>query len=130
MSVSHSLMCWPSSEGTLSWPDLLSDPSVVSSTLQQLAQNRPGCMLGSEEDGISLVSPSLPAKYLSASGKPEVGRNDFQALGERKLFSVMSLQHFLFPLDENLIQQVLADGASNLVPTQDALIETDLLTSL
>lgn len=44
----------------------------------------------------------------------------------------MPLQHFLFlfPLDENLIQQVLADGASNLVPTRDALIETDLLTSL
>lgn len=71
MSVSHSLVCWPSSEGTLSWPDLLSDPSVVSSTLQQLPQNRAGCMLGPEEDGISLVSPSLPTKYLSASGKPE-----------------------------------------------------------
>ncbi|XP_051037154.1 polycystin-1 isoform X4 [Phodopus roborovskii] len=94
-----SLVCWPSSEGTLSWPDLLSDPSVVSSTLQQLSQNRPGCMLGPEEDGISLVSPPLPAKYLSAS-------------------------------DEDLIQQVLADGASNLVPTQDALTETDLLNSL
>ncbi|XP_060219985.1 polycystin-1 isoform X3 [Meriones unguiculatus] len=94
-----SLVCWPSSEGTLSWPDLLSDPSVVSSTLQQLAQGRPGCILGSEEDGASLVSPSLPAKYLSAS-------------------------------DEDLIQQVLADGASNLVPPQDALKEAELLTSL
>ncbi|XP_052615024.1 polycystin-1 isoform X6 [Peromyscus californicus insignis] len=94
-----SLVCWPSSEGTLSWPDLLSDPSVVSSTLQQLVQNRPGHILGPEEDGVSLVSPSLPAKYLSAS-------------------------------DEDLIQQVLADGTSNLIPTQDALIETDLLTSL
>lgn len=67
--VAHSLVCWPSSEGTLSWPDLLSDPSVMSSTLQRLAQGRPGCMLGSEEDGASLVSPSLPAKYLSASGE-------------------------------------------------------------
>lgn len=94
-----SLVCWPSSEGTLSWPDLLSDPSVVSSTLQRLTQGRPGCMLGSEEDGASLVSPSLPAKYLSAS-------------------------------DEDLIHQVLADGANNLVPTQDTLLETDLLTSL
>lgn len=36
----------------------------------------------------------------------------------------------LFSLDEDLIHQVLADGANNLVPTQDALIETDLLTSL
>ncbi|XP_052050992.1 polycystin-1 isoform X1 [Apodemus sylvaticus] len=94
-----SLVCWPSSEGTLSWPDLLSDPSVVSSTLQRLAQGRPGCILGSEEDGTSLVSPSLPAKYLSAS-------------------------------DEDLIHQVLADGANHLASTQDALIETDLLTSL
>lgn len=94
-----SLVCWPSSEGTLSWPDLLSDPSVMSSTLQRLAQGRPGCMLGSEEDGASLVSPSLPAKYLSAS-------------------------------DEDLIHQVLADGANNPDPTQDALIERDLLTSL
>lgn len=42
----------------------------------------------------------------------------------------MPLQHFLFSLDEDLIQQVLADGASNLVPPQDALKETDLLTSL
>lgn len=89
--VAYSLVCWPSSEGTLSWPDLLSDPSVVSSTLQQLAQGRPGCMLGSEEDGTSLVSPSLPAKYLTASGEPEVGRNGFQALGEGEVLSVMPL---------------------------------------
>lgn len=86
-------------------------------------------MLGPEEDGVSLVSPSLPAKYLSASGEPEMGRNDFQAL-KRTQVNVIPLQHFLFPLDEDLIQQVLADGSSNLVPTQDALIETDLLTSL
>jgi polycystin 1 len=128
--VAYSLVCWPSSEGTLSWPDLLSDPSVVSSTLQRLTQGRPGCMLGSEEDGASLVSPSLPAKYLSASGEPEVGRNGFRALGEFKVPSVMPLQHALFSLDEDLIHQVLADGANNLVPTQDTLLETDLLTSL
>lgn len=128
--VAHSLVCWPSSEGTLSWPDLLSDPSVMSSTLQRLAQGRPGCMLGSEEDGASLVSPSLPAKYLSASGESEVGRNGFQALGEFKVPSAMPLQHDLFSLDEDLIHQVLADGANNPDPTQDALIERDLLTSL
>lgn len=42
----------------------------------------------------------------------------------------MPLQHVLFSLDEDLIHQVLADGANSLVPTQEALIETDLLTSL
>nr|XP_045017588.1 polycystin-1 isoform X2 [Jaculus jaculus] len=62
-----SLGCWPSSDGTLSWPDLLSDPSIVGTTLQQLARGQPGCMLGPEEDGLSLVSISSPTKYLSAS---------------------------------------------------------------
>lgn len=64
---SKSLVCWPSSEGTLSWPDLLSDPSIVGSTLQRLARGRMGRMLGPEEDALSLVSPSSPAKYFSAS---------------------------------------------------------------
>ncbi|XP_039102521.1 polycystin-1 isoform X2 [Hyaena hyaena] len=59
-----SLVCWPSSEGTLNWPDLLSDPSIMGSALQRLARGR----LGSEADGLSLVSPSSPAKYFSASG--------------------------------------------------------------
>ncbi|XP_053783993.1 polycystin-1 isoform X3 [Desmodus rotundus] len=64
---SKSLVCWPSSEGTLSWPDLLSDPSIMGSALQRLAQGRMGHILGPEEDGLSLVSPSSPAKYFSAS---------------------------------------------------------------
>ncbi|XP_047569926.1 polycystin-1 isoform X2 [Lutra lutra] len=64
---SKSLTCWTSSEGTLHWPDLLSDPSIVGSTLQRLARGHVGRMLGSEEDGLSLVSPSSPAKYFSAS---------------------------------------------------------------
>ncbi|XP_054445386.1 polycystin-1 isoform X1 [Pteronotus mesoamericanus] len=64
---SKSLVCWPSSEGTLSWPDLLSDPSIMGSTLQRLAQGRMGHILGPEEDGLSLASPSSPAKYFSAS---------------------------------------------------------------
>ncbi|XP_037013155.2 polycystin-1 isoform X2 [Artibeus jamaicensis] len=64
---SKSLVCWPSSEGTLSWPDLLSDSSIMGSTLQRLAQGRMGHILGAEEDGLSLVSPSSPAKYFSAS---------------------------------------------------------------
>ncbi|XP_045397110.1 polycystin-1 isoform X1 [Lemur catta] len=94
-----SLVLWPSSEGTLSWPDLLSDPSIVGSNLQRLAQGRAGCVLGPEEDSLSLVSPSSPAKYFSAS-------------------------------DEDLIRQVLAEGASSLAPTQDTQMETDLLPGL
>ncbi|XP_076998268.1 polycystin-1 isoform X2 [Tamandua tetradactyla] len=52
------------SKSTLSWPDLLSDPSVVGSTLQQLAQGRPPSL---EEGSFALVSPSLPAQHFSAS---------------------------------------------------------------
>ncbi|XP_012587148.1 PREDICTED: polycystin-1, partial [Condylura cristata] len=57
---SKSLVCWPSSEATLSWPDLLSDPCIVGSALQRLAQ-------GAEDEGLSLTSPSSPAKYFAAS---------------------------------------------------------------
>ncbi|KAM9583754.1 polycystin-1 isoform 1-T1 [Trichechus inunguis] len=96
---SKSLVCWPSSEGSLSWPDLLSDPAIMGSTLQRLARGLPGRMLGLEEDGLSLVSPSSPAKYFSAS-------------------------------DEDLIRQILAEGASSLAPTQDTQVDTDLLASL
>ncbi|XP_047636842.1 polycystin-1 isoform X1 [Phacochoerus africanus] len=92
---SKSLVC----EGTLSWPDLLSDASVAGSTLQQLARGRTGCALGLEEDSLSLVGPSSPAKYFSAS-------------------------------DEDLIRQILAEGASSLAPTQDTRGETDLLSDL
>ncbi|XP_057343721.1 polycystin-1-like isoform X2 [Manis pentadactyla] len=95
---SKSLVCWPSSEGTLNWPDLLSDPSI-GSTLQRLAQGRMGHVLGTEDDGLSLVSPSLPTKYFSAS-------------------------------DEDLIRQILAEGASSLAPTQDAQAEADPLPGL
>ncbi|XP_037669888.1 polycystin-1 isoform X2 [Choloepus didactylus] len=52
------------SKSTLSWPDLLSDPSVMGSALQQLAR---GCPRGLEEDSLSLVSPSSPTKFFSAS---------------------------------------------------------------
>uniref|UniRef100_H2NPT1 Polycystin-1 n=2 Tax=Pongo abelii TaxID=9601 RepID=H2NPT1_PONAB len=96
---SKSLVCWPSSEGTLSWPDLLSDPSIVGSNLRQLARGQAGHGLGPEEDGFSLASPYSPAKSFSAS-------------------------------DEDLIQQVLAEGVSSPAPTQDTHMETDLLNSL
>lgn len=86
--VIYSLVCWPSSEGTFSWPDLLSDPSIMGSTLQRLARGRMGHMLSPEEDGLSLVSPSSPTKYFSASGEPGWGAwyppvlpKKFQGLG-------------------------------------------------
>ncbi|XP_060028588.1 polycystin-1 isoform X1 [Erinaceus europaeus] len=59
---SKSVLCWPSSEGTLSWPDLLSDPSIMGSTLQQLAW-------GPEEDSLSLVSPSSAQCFSEAGGE-------------------------------------------------------------
>ncbi|KAI4559345.1 hypothetical protein R6Z07M_018506 [Ovis aries] len=96
---SKSLVCWPSSEGALSWPDLLSDPCVMGSALQRLARGRIGLTPGPEEDSLSLVSPSSPAKYFSAS-------------------------------DEDLIRQILAEGAGSLAPTQDTQGETDLLAGL
>ncbi|XP_045237345.2 polycystin-1 isoform X8 [Macaca fascicularis] len=101
---SKSLVCWPSSEGTLSWPDLLSDPSIVGSNPRQLARDQAGHGLGPEEDSFSLASPYSPAK--SSASVPPVS------------------------LDEDLIQQVLAKGVSSPAPTQDTHMETDLLTSL
>ncbi|XP_070317124.1 polycystin-1 isoform X1 [Odocoileus virginianus] len=99
LTVACSLVCWPSSEGTLSWPDLLSDPSVMGSALQRLARGRMGLTPDPEEDSLSLVNPSSPAKYFSAS-------------------------------DEDLIRQILAEGAGSLAPTQDTQGETDLLAGL
>ncbi|XP_075420577.1 polycystin-1 isoform X3 [Tenrec ecaudatus] len=96
---SKSLVCWPPSEGSLSWPDLLADPSIMGSTMQQLAQGLPGRPLNQEEDSLSLVSPPSPAKYFSAS-------------------------------DEDLIRQILAEGASSLAATQSPQLDADLLTSL
>lgn len=81
--VIYSLVCWPSSEGTLSWPDLLSDPSIMGSTLQRLARGRMGHLLGPEEDSLSLVSPSSPAKYFSASGEQEGRLRKFSPEGSK-----------------------------------------------
>lgn len=71
----------------------------MGSALQQLARGRIGLTPGPEEDSLSLVSPSSPAKYFSAS-------------------------------DEDLIRQILAEGAGSLAPTQDTQGETDLLAGL
>ncbi|XP_074135622.1 polycystin-1 isoform X2 [Sminthopsis crassicaudata] len=99
---SKSLMQWQSSDGTLSWPDLLSDPSIMGNTLQRLVRARAGNTQGlevMEEDGLSLGSPPPQTKYFSTS-------------------------------DEDLIRQILAEGANSIASARDTHLETDLLTGL
>ncbi|XP_048188432.1 polycystin-1 isoform X2 [Perognathus longimembris pacificus] len=64
---SKSLVCWPSSEGTLSWPDLLSDPSIVGSALEQLAWGQTGQVLVPEQDSRPQGGPASPAQCFSAA---------------------------------------------------------------
>ncbi|XP_074053328.1 polycystin-1 isoform X2 [Macrotis lagotis] len=99
---SKSLIHWQSSDGTLSWPDLLSDPSIMGNTLQRLVRARAGnaqTLEVTEEDGLSLSSPPSQTKYFSTS-------------------------------DEDLIRQLFAEGASSIAPARDIHLETDLLTGL
>ncbi|NXQ36582.1 PKD1 protein, partial [Alaudala cheleensis] len=104
---SKSLVPWPSSEALLSWPDLLSDPSIMGNTIQKLKRGRASRHLGlegplaSEEDTLSLGIHQGQPRYFSAS-------------------------------DEDLIRQILADGASGI--SQDLgpymRAETDLISGL
>ncbi|XP_019368289.1 PREDICTED: LOW QUALITY PROTEIN: polycystin-1 [Gavialis gangeticus] len=105
---SKSLIQWPSSEALLTWPDLLSDPSIMGNTIQKLKRGRTSRHLGLEaplavEDGLSLGLHQGQARYISAS-------------------------------DEDLIRQILADGASGIAHSQDAghygRAETDLISGL
>uniref|UniRef100_A0A8C2TGT6 Polycystin 1, transient receptor potential channel interacting n=1 Tax=Coturnix japonica TaxID=93934 RepID=A0A8C2TGT6_COTJA len=86
---SCSLVRWPSSEALLSWPDLLSDPSIMGNTIQKLKRGRTSRHLGleaplaAEEDNLSLGVHQGQPRYFSAS-------------------------------DEDLIRQILADGASGI----------------
>lgn len=133
--VSYSLVCWPSSEGTLNWPDLLSDPSIVGNTLQRLVRGQMGHVLGAEDDGLSLVSPSLPTKYFSASGEQGWGGWSSSIAQEGPQSKVWGGRNPCTPdkscsPDEDLIRQILAEGASSLVPTQNTQAETDLLPGL
>ena len=95
----------------------------MGSALQRLAQGRMGLTPGPEEDSLSLVSPSSPAKYFSASGAR--GREALPG-PPGGLWADPSRP----PTDENLIRQILAEGASSLAPTQDTQGETDLLAGL
>lgn len=75
MPFSHSLVPWPSSEALLSWPDLLSDPSIMDNTIQKLKRGRASRHLGleaplAEEDALSLGIHQGQPRYFSASGEP------------------------------------------------------------
>ncbi|KAF4792010.1 Polycystin-1 [Turdus rufiventris] len=106
---SKSLVPWPSSEALLSWPDLLSDPSIMGNTIQKLKRGRASRHLGleaplaTEEDTLSLGIHQGQPRYFSAS-------------------------------DEDLIRQILADGASGISHSQDLgpymRAETDLISGL
>ncbi|NXB54216.1 PKD1 protein, partial [Leucopsar rothschildi] len=106
---SKSLVPWPSSEALLSWPDLLSDPSIMGNTIQKLKRGRASRHLGleaplaTEEDALSLGIHQGQPRYFSAS-------------------------------DEDLIRQILADGASGISHSQDLgpymRAETDLISGL
>uniref|UniRef100_A0A8D0FRZ2 Polycystin 1, transient receptor potential channel interacting n=1 Tax=Strix occidentalis caurina TaxID=311401 RepID=A0A8D0FRZ2_STROC len=103
------LVRWPSSEALLSWPDLLSDPSIMGNTIQKLKRGRASRHLGleaplaTEEDSLSLGVHQGQPRYFSAS-------------------------------DEDLIRQILADGASGISHSQDLgpymRAETDLISGL
>ncbi|XP_066496885.1 polycystin-1 isoform X2 [Tiliqua scincoides] len=106
---SKSLIRWHSSEALLSWPDLLSDPSIMGNTIQKLKRGRTSRHLGleaplaTEEDNLSLGFPQARTRCFSAS-------------------------------DEDLIRQILADGAGSLPHPQDMVqnpwVETDLISGL
>ncbi|OWK50186.1 Polycystin-1 [Lonchura striata] len=104
---SKSLVPWPSSEALLSWPDLLSDPSIMDNTIQKLKRGRASRHLGleaplaAEEDTLSLGIHQGQPRYFSAS-------------------------------DEDLIRQILADGASGISQDLGPYVraETDLISGL
>ncbi|XP_044308534.1 polycystin-1 isoform X2 [Varanus komodoensis] len=106
---SKSLTRGHSSEALLSWPDLLSNPSIMDSTIQRLKRGRTSRHLGfeaplaAEEDRLSLGLPQAPARCFSAS-------------------------------DEDLIRQILAEGVGSLSHPQDMgqypKAETDLISGL
>uniref|UniRef100_K7FII1 Polycystin 1, transient receptor potential channel interacting n=1 Tax=Pelodiscus sinensis TaxID=13735 RepID=K7FII1_PELSI len=106
---SKSLIRWHSSEALLHWPDLLSDPSIMGNTIQKLKRGRASRHLGLEVP--------LPAEEDSLS----LGLHH----GQTKCFSAS---------DEDLIRQILADGASGISHPQEtgphARAETDLLSGL
>ncbi|KFV76346.1 Polycystin-1, partial [Struthio camelus australis] len=106
---SKSLVRWPSSEALLSWPDLLSDPSIMGNTIQKLKRGRASRHLG------------LEAPLATEEDGLSLGIHQ----GQPRYFSAS---------DEDLIRQILADGASGISHSQDVgpymRAETDLISGL
>ncbi|NXU35698.1 PKD1 protein, partial [Drymodes brunneopygia] len=106
---SKSLVRWPSSEALLSWPDLLSDPSIMGNTIQKLKRGRASRHLG------------LEAPLATEEDTLSLGIHQ----GQPRYFSAS---------DEDLIRQILADGAGGISHSQDlgpyGRAETDLISGL
>ncbi|NXA38308.1 PKD1 protein, partial [Eudromia elegans] len=106
---SKSLVRWPSSEALLSWPDLLSDPSIMGNTIQKLKRGRASRHLG------------LEAPLATEEDSLSLGVHQ----GQPRYFSAS---------DEDLIRQILADGAGGISHSQDVgpymRAETDLISGL
>ncbi|XP_025909681.1 polycystin-1 [Nothoprocta perdicaria] len=106
---SKSLVRWPSSEALLSWPDLLSDPSIMGNTIQKLKRGRGSRHLG------------LEAPLATEEDTLSLGVHQ----GQPRYFSAS---------DEDLIRQILADGAGGISHSQDVgpyvRAETDLISGL
>ncbi|XP_039205638.1 polycystin-1 isoform X2 [Crotalus tigris] len=106
---SKSLIRWQSNEGLLNWPDLLSDPSIMGNTIQKLKRGRTSRHLG-------LEAPLAPEGDGLTPAFPQ---------GQGRYFSAS---------DEDLIRQILADGAGGIPHLQEVgngpKVETDLLSGL
>ncbi|XP_063790969.1 polycystin-1 isoform X2 [Pseudophryne corroboree] len=70
-----SFIQWNANEGMLSWPDLLSDPSIMGNTIQKLERHRSSrhgldaSSHPSEDDSVVLGLPqSLPRQYIASDG--------------------------------------------------------------
>ncbi|ETE60065.1 Polycystin-1, partial [Ophiophagus hannah] len=104
-----SLIRWQSNEALLNWPDLLSDPSIMGNTIQKLKRGRTSRHLG-------LEVPLAPEGDGLTPAFPQAQARYFSAS------------------DEDLIRQILADGAGGIPHLQEVgncpKVETDLLSGL
>uniref|UniRef100_A0A670JHV8 Polycystin 1, transient receptor potential channel interacting n=1 Tax=Podarcis muralis TaxID=64176 RepID=A0A670JHV8_PODMU len=104
-----SLIRWHSNEALLNWPDLLSDPSIMGNTIQKLKRGRTSRHLG-------LEAPLAAEEDSLSLGFPQAQARYFSAS------------------DEDLIRQILTDGAGSLSHPQEMgpypRVETDLISGL
>ncbi|KAG8557423.1 hypothetical protein GDO81_016629 [Engystomops pustulosus] len=76
MEDTKSFIQWNTNDGVLSWPDLLSDPTIMGNTIQKLERHRDSCNVGldaschpSEDDSVVLGLPqALPRQFLASDG--------------------------------------------------------------